>query len=386
MATKATTNTIEQQAEQLARTLTTVPLRGIDFVEFWVGDAYKSAYFYMHTFGFQPLAYRGLETGTRDRRSFALKQGKVVFVFTGSYEAGTEVAEHHRKHGDGVKYIAFRVDDAVKSFEETVRRGAEPYMEPRVLEDKHGRVTISGIKTYGETVHLFVDRNNYNGLFLPGFEEWNPPIKTEPIGFVTIDHIVGNVELGKMDWWAEWYARVLGFHRLVSFDDKDISTEYSALMSKVMADDKEVVKFPINEPAVSKKGKSQIQEFLDYYGGPGVQHIALLTKDIIHTVTQLLKRGVEVLYVPDTYYEELPQRVGKIDEPLDKIKELKILVDRDMDSGGYLLQLFTQPLQDRPTFFIEIIQRKYGARSFGKGNFKALFESIEREQRRRGNL
>ncbi len=383
MTQVATTTTAAREVPQsLEETQHVVPLKSIDFVEFWVGNAKLSAYFYMHAFGFQPVAYAGLETGVRDRASYVLRQGKAVFVFTSPYHPDSPIAEHHKKHGDGVRYIAFEVDDAEYAYNETTRRGAEPFMEPTVLEDQHGKVKISGIHTYGDTVHLFVERKNYGGVFLPGYEPWEPPVVPTDVGIYAIDHIVGNVELGKMDYWARFYAEVLGFHQLISFDDKDISTEYSALMSKVMTDDREVIKFPINEPAIGKR-KSQIQEFLEYYHGPGCQHIALLTNDIIHTIRELRRRGVEFLDVPDAYYEMLPDRVGKIDEPLDVIRDLRILVDRD--EHGYLLQLFTKPLQDRPTFFIEIIQRK-GARSFGKGNFKALFEAIEREQARRGNL
>ncbi len=360
-----------------------LPLEGIDYVEFYVGNAKQAAYFYRGGFGFKLLGYRGPETDHREAASYLLEQGNIRFVLTTALSPDSFIARHVHLHGDGVRDIAFRVPDATSAFEETVKRGAEPVQEPTVLEDKHGRVVISAIKTYGDTIHSFIERKDYNGLFLPGFEPmedpyWNPP----SVGLKNIDHIVGNVYLGEMNKYVDFYARVMGFHNLISFDDKDISTEYSALMSKVMASGDERVKFPINEPAQGKR-KSQIEEYLEFYRGQGVQHIALLTDNIIDTVKAMRDRGIHFLYVPTTYYDDLQARVGKIDEPLDELQNLGILVDRDDE--GYLLQIFTQPVQDRPTLFYEIIQRK-GARSFGKGNFKALFEAIEREQARRGNL
>jgi len=359
-----------------------LPINGTDFVEFYVGNAKQAAHYYQSAFGFQPLAYRGLETGDKEKTSYVLQQGKVRFMLTTALTPDSPIGEHCKKHGDGVKNVALWVDDATKSFEETVKRGAKPSMEPTTLKDQHGEVVMSGIHTYGETIHLFVERKNYNGPFLPGFVEWNPEFRAEEVGFQYIDHMVGNVDWGQMNTWAEFYARVMGFDQLISFDDKDISTEYSALMSKVMANDNMRIKFPINEPAIWKK-KSQIEEYIDFYGGSGVQHVALATNDIIHTVSDLRRRGVEFLYVPDTYYETVMDRVGTIDEDLMELKKLNILIDRDDE--GYLLQIFTKPVEDRPTVFYEIIQRM-GAKSFGKGNFKALFESIEREQERRGTL
>jgi len=359
-----------------------LPIVGFDHVEFYVGNARQAAYYYQTAWGFQPVAYKGLETGSRDITSYVVRQGDIVLVLTGSYTPDSHVAEHVRLHGDGVKVLALTVEDASSAFEETVKRGAKPFKEPEVLEDEFGKVVISGIYTYGETVHLFVERKNYKGPFLPGFQKWDPPYKPEPVGLHTVDHCVGNVGWGEMNKWAQFYANVMGFTQLISFDDKDISTEYTALMSKVMQGGKGRIKFPINEPAKGKK-KSQIEEFLDFYHGPGCQHVAMQTDDIIHTVRELRRRGVEFLEVPKTYYETLSDRVGKIDESIEQIAELGILVDRDDE--GYLLQLFTKPIQDRPTFFFEIIQRK-GAKSFGKGNFKALFEAIEREQARRGTL
>ena len=359
-----------------------LPINGTDFVEFYVGNAKQSAYFYCMAMGFQPLAYRGLETGDKEKTSYALRQGKVNLVLTTALTPDSEIGEHVKKHGDGVKYVALWVDDATKSYDETTRRGASSYMEPTTYSDDHGEVIMSGIHTYGETVHLFVERNNYNGIFLPGFVEWDPGFGSEEVGFKYIDHMVGNVDWGQMNTWAKFYSEVMGFEQLISFDDKDISTEYSALMSKVMANDNMRIKFPINEPAKGKK-KSQIEEYIDFYRGSGVQHIALATDDIIHTVGELRQRGVEFLYVPETYYDTVYDRVGEINEDMEKVKELNILVDRDDE--GYLLQIFTKPVEDRPTVFYEIIQRM-GDKAFGKGNFKALFESIEREQERRGTL
>jgi len=359
-----------------------LPINGTDYVEFYVGNAKQAAHFYQSAFGFQPVAYAGLETGLKDRSSYVLRQDKITFVLTAALTPDSPVAEHHKMHGDGVKVIALWVDDARKSFEETVAKGAKPYMEPREEKDDHGEVVLSGINTYGETVHIFVERKNYNGVFLPGFMEWNPEYKTPETGLMYVDHIVGNVGWGEMDQVADFYRTVMGFDQLISFDDKDISTEYTALKSKVMVNDNLRIKFPINEPAKGLK-RSQIEEFLDFYIGSGPQHVAMATDDIIRTITEQRKRGVDFLYVPDTYYGEVGERIGQIDEDMDILKELKILIDRDED--GYLLQLFSKPVQDRPTFFFEIIQRK-GAKSFGKGNFKALFESIEREQENRGTL
>ncbi|GIV58977.1 4-hydroxyphenylpyruvate dioxygenase [Rhodocaloribacter litoris] len=360
-----------------------LPINGTDYIEFYVGNAKQAAYYYQSAFGFQIIGYRGLETGHREAASYLLQQGKIRFVLTAPLTADSSIAEHVRRHGDGIRDIALWVDDARYAFEETVRRGARPVREPEVLEDAHGRIVVAAIATYGDTIHSFVERRDYHGLFMPGFEPWNNPHwRPEPVGLKYVDHCVGNVRLGEMNRYVDFYARVMGFKNLISFDDKDISTEYSALMSKVMANGNERIKFPINEPAPGRR-KSQIEEYLEYYGGPGVQHVAMATDDILATVTALRNRGVEFLYVPTTYYDELQDRVGKIDEPVDRLQELGILVDRDDE--GYLLQIFTRPVEDRPTLFYEIIQRK-GARSFGKGNFKALFEAIEREQARRGNL
>jgi 4-hydroxyphenylpyruvate dioxygenase len=357
-----------------------LPLLGTDHIEFWVGNAKQAAYFYQHAFGFTPIAYAGPETGIRDYASYVLQQGKIRFVFTCSLHPGNEIADHVNKHGDGVKVLALAVDDAEKSFYETMSRGAKEYMQPQTLKDSNGQVKISGIHTYGETVHKFVERKEYNGVFLPGYQ----PLKgtAAPVGFEFVDHCVGNVELGKMNEWVKFYEDVMGFKMLITFDDSDISTEYSALMSKVVSNGNGFVKFPINEPAAGKK-KSQIDEYLEFYHGAGVQHIAIHTSDIVTTVTELNKRGIDFLKVPAAYYEELQGRIGKIDEDISDLKKLGILVDRDDE--GYLLQIFSKPVEDRPTVFFEIIQRK-GAKSFGKGNFKALFEAIEREQAARGNL
>jgi 4-hydroxyphenylpyruvate dioxygenase len=354
-------------------------LRQIHHVEFWVGNAKQAAFYYRQAFGFSQIAYAGLETGHRDLTSYALQQGKARFVFTTPLAPGP-CADHIHRHGDGVRDIAFQVDDADAAFEEAVRRGAEPAIAPHDVADPHGRVRRAAIKTYGETIHSFVSLADYDGPFLPGFAERH--VAGADAGILRIDHIVGNVELGKMDYWADWYSNVLGFKRYISFDDKDISTEYSALMSIVMSDDSYAIKFPLNEPAMGRR-KSQIDEYLEYYGGPGVQHLALLTADIGTTVTTLRSHGVEFLRVPESYYDQLPARVGAIEEEAETIRRLGILVDRDED--GYLLQLFTRPVEDRPTVFFEIIQRK-GSRGFGKGNFRALFEAIEREQALRGNL
>lgn len=359
-----------------------LPLLGIDYVEFYVGNSKQSAHYFKSAFGFQSEAYSGLETGNRENISFVIKQEKIRLVLTSSYKSNSAVNKHCDKHGDGVKVIAFWVEDATKSFEETVKRGAKPYMKPTKEEDGNGYVIRSGIHTYGETVHLFIERNNYNGIFLPGFVKWDSSYNPESIGLKYIDHIVGNVGWNKMNVWSKFYEEVLGFTQIISFDDNDISTEYTALMSKVMSSGNGRVKFPINEPA---KGinKSQIEEYLDFYNGAGVQHIALETDDIIYTVGNLRKRGIEMLYIPDTYYDTIIDRVGKITEDIKELKKHGILIDRDDD--GYLLQIFTKPLVDRPTLFFEIIQRK-GAKSFGKGNFKALFVAIEAEQKSRGTL
>lgn len=360
-----------------------LPLQGTDYVEFYVGNAKQAAHYYMSAFGFQALAYAGPETGIRDRASYAVRQNKLTLVLTTPIRSDNEIADHIFKHGDGVKALALRVEDATSAWEETTKRGAKSYMLPNILKDDSGEVVMSGINTYGDTVHLFIERKNYNGVFMPGYREWeNPYYKPTDTGLLYVDHCVGNVGWNQMNPWVKFYEDVMGFRNILSFDDNDISTEYSALMSKVMSNGNGFVKFPINEPAEGKK-KSQVEEYLEFYGGEGVQHVAMATNDIVHTVTELRNRGVEFLRVPTTYYDDLLERVGKIDEDLEPLKELGILVDRDDE--GYLLQLFTKPVEDRPTLFFEIIQRK-GAKSFGKGNFKALFEAIEREQGERGNL
>lgn len=355
-------------------------LKRIHNVEFWVGNAKQAAYYYRQAFGFSQFAYSGLETGNREATSYALQQGNARFLLSTPLAGDGLMAEHINRHGDGVRDIAFEVPDAALAFNEAVSRGAVPCAEPQDVSDAHGTVRRAAIQTYGDTIHSFISHHGYNGPFLPGYMP--APVSGDGVGLLVVDHMVGNVELGKMDHWAAFYENVLGFHRYITFDDKDISTEFSALMSVVMSDDSQVVKFPINEPAPGKK-MSQIQEYLDFYGGPGVQHIALLTKDIVAAVSQLMANGVEFLTVPDAYYAEVPARVGEIEEDLAILQRLGILVDRD--DNGYLLQLFSRPVEDRPTLFFEIIQRK-GARGFGKGNFRALFESIEREQARRGNL
>jgi 4-hydroxyphenylpyruvate dioxygenase len=355
-------------------------LRSIHYVELWVGNAKQAAYFYRNAMGFSQFAYAGLETGSRHVTSYALRQGKAVLILSTPMGAGGAMQEHIRLHGDAVKDIAFHVGDADAAFREAVERGARPVEEPHDVTDTNGTIRRAAIATYGDTIHSLISHKDYNGPFLPGFVAAEAPGRDA--GILRIDHMVGNVELGKMDEWADFYSRVCGFHRYISFDDKDISTEYSALMSIVMSDDSQSVKFPINEPAEGRR-KSQIQEYLDYNCGPGVQHIALQTKDILSTVSRLRENGMEFLDVPDTYYDALPGRVGEISEDMEAVRRLRILVDRDEE--GYLLQLFTKPVQDRPTLFFEIIQRA-GSRGFGKGNFKALFESIEAEQARRGNL
>lgn len=359
-----------------------LPLLGTDHIEFWVGNAKQAAYFYQHAFGFELIAYAGPETGVREKASYVLQQGKIRLVLTTSLHPDSEISNHVKKHSDGVKVLALWVDDAEKSFYETMSRGAKAHTEPQTLQDEFGEVKTASIHTYGDTIHTFVERKNYKGVFMPGFKPASSSYKSTPIGLEVIDHCVGNVELGKMDEWVKFYEDVMGFKMIITFDDKDISTEYSALMSKVVSNGNGFIKFPINEPAEGKK-KSQIDEYLEFYQGAGVQHIAVLTNNVIHTVKELQARGVDFLRVPTTYYDDLEARVGKIDEDIDSLRDLGILVDRDDE--GYLLQIFTKPVEDRPTLFFEIIQRK-GAKSFGKGNFKALFEAIEREQALRGNL
>lgn len=359
-----------------------LPLNGTDHVEFYVGNAKQAAYYYQSAFGYELVAYAGPETGIKDKASYVLQQKKVRLVLTTSLLPDSDIAQHVKLHGDGVKVLALWVDDAKKSFDETVKRGAKIAFEPKVLKDEDGEVIVAAIHTYGETIHTFVERKNYQGAFMPGYKKAKSTFSTTPVGLKHIDHCVGNVGWGEMNTWVKFYEEVMGFKLLVTFDDEDISTEYSALMSKVVSNGSGYVKFPINEPAEGKK-KSQIEEYLDFYHGAGVQHIAIETDDIIFTVGELRKRGVEFLYVPETYYDDVLLRVGHIDEDLHALKKLNILIDRDEE--GYLLQIFTKPVEDRPTLFYEIIQRK-GAKSFGKGNFKALFESIEKEQERRGNL
>jgi len=355
-------------------------IKKIHHLEFWVGNARQAAYFYRKGFGFSQLAYKGLETGERHLTSYVLSQGRVRFVFTTPLKADHLASEHIRKHGDGVRDVALHVEDADHAFQEAVRRGAQAAEEPHDETDRHGTIRRAVVHTYGDTVHSFISYKDYRGPFLPGFE--SAEIPGDDAGILQVDHVVGNVELGQMEEWADFYSRVFGFQRYISFDDKDISTEYSALMSIVMSDDRQVVKFPINEPAPGRK-RSQIDEYLEAYGGPGVQHIALLCGDVVKTVGKLQDNGLPFLKVPDSYYEALRERVGRIDESLDAIRSLGILVDRDQE--GYLLQIFSKPVEDRPTVFFEIIQRK-GSRGFGKGNFRALFEAIEFEQERRGNL
>ncbi len=359
-----------------------LPLLGTDYVELYVGNAKQAAHFYKTAFGFQSYAYKGLETGCKDYASYVLAQDKIRIVLTTPLNSTSPINQHLTKHGDGVKIIALWVEDAKKSFEETVKRGAKPFMEPTVEKDEHGEVVRSGIYTYGETVHMFVERKNYKGTFLPGYQTWKSDYNPTPVGLKFIDHMVGNVGWGEMNQWVKWYEEVMGFVNFLSFDDKQITTEYSALMSKVMSNGNGRIKFPINEPAPGKK-KSQIEEYLNFYKGPGCQHIAVATNDIVFTISEMRARGIEFLHVPGEYYDTVKQRVGIIEEDLNKLKELGIMVDRDEE--GYLFQIFTKPVEDRPTLFFEIIQRK-GAKSFGKGNFQALFESIEAEQARRGTL
>ena len=359
-----------------------MPINGTDYVELYVSNSKQAAHFYKSAMGFQSLAYAGLETGLKDRESYVVVQDKIRLVLTSPLKSGTDIGRHIDVHGDGVKVVALWVDDATRSYEEAMKRGAKSYMEPVKEEDENGHIVKSGIYTYGETVHLFIERKAYEGIFLPGYKKWETHYNPPSVGLKYVDHMVGNVELGGMNKWVKFYEEVMGFTQILSFDDKDISTEYTALMSKVMSNGNGRIKFPINEPADGKK-KSQVEEYLDFYEGAGVQHIAVATDNIIDTVTQLQDRGVEFLRVPTTYYDTLLDRVGHIDEDLEPLKRLGILVDRDDE--GYLLQIFTRPVEPRPTMFFEIIQRK-GATSFGKGNFKALFEAIEREQEVRGTL
>ncbi len=359
-----------------------LPLLGTDYVEFYVGNAKQAAHYYKTAFGFQSLAYSGPETGVKDRSSYAVRQNKLTFVFTTPLRSGNAMADHIYRHGDGVKMLALKVENATNAWQETTKRGARSYQEPVELKDDNGEVVISGIHTYGDTVHLFIERKNYKGAFMPGFREWTSNYNPPSTGLLYVDHCVGNVGWNQMNVWVKFYEEVMGFRNILTFDDNDISTEYSALMSKVMSNGNGFVKFPINEPAEGKK-KSQVEEYLEFYDGEGCQHVALATANIVETVTDLRNRGVEFLKVPTSYYKELVSRVGTIDEDMAPLEELGILVDRDDE--GYLLQIFSKPVQDRPTLFFEIIQRK-GAKSFGKGNFKALFEAIEREQEARGNL
>ena len=376
-----------QSSPVAAEAQDTFPINGTDYIEFYVGNAKQASLYYRAAFGFQLVAYRGPETGVRDRASYVLQQDKIRFVLTTAIRPDLSaeakaIADHVYLHGDGVRDLALWVDDARDAFEKAVERGAVPVHQPRTERDEHGEVVLASFRTYGDTIHTLVERRNYTGPFLPGFRAVDPSYNPPSVGLKYVDHCVGNVELGKMNVWVQFYADVMGFRNLLTFDDEDINTEYSSLMSKVMANGNDRIKFPINEPAAGKK-KSQIDEYLDYYAGPGVQHMALATDDIVKSVTELKARGVEFLSTPTSYYDQLEARVGKIDEPLEVLAQHGILVDRDPD--GYLLQIFTKPVEDRPTVFYEIIQRK-GAKSFGKGNFRALFEAIEREQALRGNL
>jgi len=359
-----------------------LPLNGTDYVELYVSNSKQAAHYYKTALGFQSLAYRGLSTGSKDSESYVLVQDKIRLVLTSPLKSGTDIGRHIDQHGDAVKVVALWVDDAEKSFLETTKRGAEPVLEPTVEKDKHGEIRKAAIKTYGETIHMFIERKNYTGPFLPGFVKWESSYNPRPMGLKYIDHMVGNVGWGEMNKWVEFYANTMGFTQLISFDDKDISTDFTALMSKVMSNGNGRIKFPINEPAEGRK-KSQIEEYLDFHESPGVQHIAVATDNIIQTVTAMRNHGIDFLHVPSSYYDTVLDRVGEIDEELEPLKDLGILIDRDDE--GYLLQIFTKPIEPRPTLFFEIIQRK-GAKSFGKGNFKALFEAIEREQELRGTL
>ncbi|MCC6186599.1 MAG: 4-hydroxyphenylpyruvate dioxygenase [Chitinophagaceae bacterium] len=370
-------------AQKIAKAQDFLPINGTDYIEFYVGNAKQAAHFYKTAFGFQSLAYAGPETGVRGKSSYVLQQGKIRLVLTTALNSDHEISEHVKKHGDGVKVLALWVNDAYDAYEQTMKRGAKSYMEPKTITDENGEVRMSGIYTYGETVHMFIERKNYTGPFMPGYEKWESAYNPSDCGLLYIDHCVGNVGWNRMLPTVKWYEEVMGFVNILSFDDKQINTEYSALMSKVMSNGNGYSKFPINEPAEGKK-KSQIEEYLDFYEGEGVQHIAVATSDIVKTVTELKARGVEFLSAPpEAYYEMIPERVGAIDEDIKKLQSLGILVD--CDEEGYLLQLFTKPVEDRPTLFFEIIER-HGAQSFGAGNFKALFESLEREQAKRGNL
>ena len=374
--------TIAAPKERPAAEKDFLPLQGTDYIEFYVGNAKQAAHFYKTVFGFQSLAYSGPETGTKEKASYAIRQNKLTFLLTTPLRSGNAIADHIAKHGDGVKAIALKVEDATSAWEETTSRGGKSFLEPMTLTDGDGQLVMSGIHTYGETVHLFIERENYHGVFMPGFRAWESTYNAPETGLLYVDHCVGNVGWNQMNPWVKFYEDVMGFRNILSFDDKDISTEYSALMSKVMSNGNGYVKFPINEPAEGKK-KSQVEEYLDFYDGEGVQHVAIATNDIVKTVTELQKRGLAFLNIPSSYYETVLDRVGHIDEDLEPLQRLGILVDRDDE--GYLLQIFTKPVEDRPTLFFEIIQRK-GAKSFGKGNFKALFEALEREQEARGNL
>lgn len=375
-----TTDTTQKKAMDIATDF--LPLDGTDYVEFYVGNAKQAAHFYKSAFGFQSLAYAGPETGVMDKVSYVVRQNKLTFVLSTALRSEHDIATHVNKHGDGVKVLALKVDDAADAWKQTTARGGKSFLEPSVLKDADGEVVLSGIHTYGDTVHIFVERKNFKGTFMPGYRKWESKFNPGSTGLLYVDHCVGNVGWNQMNPWVKFYEDVMGFKNILSFDDKDISTEYSALMSKVMSNGNGYVKFPINEPAEGKK-KSQVEEYLEFYNGEGVQHVALATNDIIETVGELQNRGIEFLPIPDSYYDEVLDRVGKIDEDLEPLKKLGILIDRDDE--GYLLQTFSKPLQDRPTLFFEIIQRK-GAKSFGKGNFKALFEALEREQDVRGNL
>ncbi len=370
-------------AEKIAQAENFLPINGTDYIEFYVGNAKQAAHYYKTAFGFQSIAYAGPETGVRDRASYVLQQGKIRLVLTTGLKSDSLINQHVKNHGDGVKVLALWVDDAYKAFEETTKRVAKPYLAPQTLTDDNGTVKMSGIYTYGETIHMFIERKEYTGPFMPGFEKWESDYQPEDVGLLYVDHCVGNVGWDRMVPVVQWYEEIMGFVNILSFDDKQINTEYSALMSKVMSNGNGFAKFPINEPAEGKK-KSQVEEYLEYYEGEGVQHIAVATKDIIHTVTELKKRGVEFLSPPpEAYYEMVPERVGDIEEDINKLKKLGILID--CDEEGYLLQIFTKPVEDRPTLFYEIIER-HGAQSFGAGNFKALFEALEKEQAKRGNL
>ena len=359
-----------------------LPIQGTDYIELYVGNAKQSAHYYKTAFGFQSEAYSGLETGDKESTSYVLKQGKIRLILTTSLKKGSLINKHIDLHGDAVKIIALHVENATLAYNETVKRGAKPFLKPTKFKDKDGEIIKSGIYTYGETIHMFIERKNYSGIFMPGFIKWESHYNPKNIGLKYIDHIVGNVDWNEMNIWCKFYSEVMGFTQIISFDDKDISTEYTALMSKVMSNGNGRIKFPINEPADGAK-KSQIEEYLDFYNGPGVQHLALATENIIDSVKEMKNRGVEFLYVPEAYYDDLLERVGEIDEDINSLREHGILIDRDEE--GYLLQIFTKPVEDRPTLFFEIIQRM-GARGFGAGNFKALFESIEREQEKRGTL